>query len=334
MTPTPTEQVRSPQLLRRLLAVVFGLALVGGLTTACSSDDSDDNSASSSATDDSYYPHTMKTPHGDVTIKKKPERILALNVAVADHLITLGITPAKVGTDPKSLDNTPWIKDNIKKISEGGLYSSGEFNVEKIANFDPDLIVGMPYQFQNEENFKKLNTIAPTVFQNSLDTTAEWKASFLATAESVNKVDTANDIIKRNEEAFREVGSRVDGISSMTYTFGGPNSEGTGFGYGDGRIFEMFGMKPSDNQDNANQTKVPLENIAQLDSDLLVIYSTTSEQLSKIESNPGYKSLSSVKNGNVIVVGTPEAMVINTTSPGGLSWILEKLAPSIEALGR
>ena len=53
MTPTPTEQVRSPHLLRRLLAVVFGLALAGGLTTACSSDDSS-NGTDNAGSNDAY----------------------------------------------------------------------------------------------------------------------------------------------------------------------------------------------------------------------------------------------------------------------------------------
>ncbi|MCI1257547.1 MAG: hypothetical protein LKG15_12860 [Corynebacterium provencense] len=61
MTPTSTEQARSQHLLRRLLAVVFSLALVGGLTTACSSDNSNDSSSDNSTSDDSYYPHTMTT---------------------------------------------------------------------------------------------------------------------------------------------------------------------------------------------------------------------------------------------------------------------------------
>lgn len=332
MIPTSTEQVRSPHLLRRLLAVVFGLALVGGLTVACSSDDSDDNSSGSSTSDDSYYPHTMATRFGDVTIEKKPERILALDAATADRLITVGITPTIVAVTSKDFSSYPWISDKISDTANSDIGSSNNRNYETVAVLKPDLIVGgLP---TNKEDFDKLSAIAPTITPNSEDANPNWKTQFTTTAEAVNKKNEANGIIYDIEQKYREVGKKVPNIENKTYNWVGFSSQGS-IGIGNGSLLEMFGLKSNqDNSQNGGNDTIPLENIDQLNADFIGVSIGSDVDRENLESEPGFQNLPAVRNGNIYWAYTAEAIALNLPSPMALDWLLEQLTPSIEALGK
>lgn len=335
MTPTPTEQVRSPRPLRRLLAVVFSLALLGGLTTACSSDNSDDSSSGNSNSDDSYYPHTMAMENGDVTINKKPERVIALGASSTATLLDLEITPIATSIDPITVDTqSPWLPEMVKEISDGSLRSNGELQYERIAELSPDLIVGSSSQFRDKDTFEKLNAIAPTVSANTGAKIPDWDEQLLAVAESLNEIELAERLISETKSKFQEVGSHVANISEVSYTFVGYTSSDDGFKYGNGSIFELFGMTPSVNQDNGGQGSISMENVSQLDSDMLFVWPYPDDRKEELENNTAFKSLDVVKRGDVHFMSYAEAAAINDTDPMALDWLLDKLTPSIEALGR
>lgn len=334
MTPTPTEQARSPRLFRRLLTVVFGLALVGGLATACSSDNSDDSSSDNSASDDSYYPHTMSTRFGDVTIEKKPERILALSTPAADDLLSLGITPSIVSADPDSLEKSnPWIVEDIKEISVAGLTSRGETDYEKIASLDPDLIIG---GITDEDKFNKLSNIATTVTANSSDNNPDWDVNLNYIAEATNKKEEAESVIKSITEKYASVGKSVSNISEKSYNWVGIGSNGK-MSYGNGSLIGLFGLKA--NQDNGQNSGniISAENLRVLDSDFIAIWAQDGEDSPstvKLKNDPMFKELPAAKAGNVYWAGLPEANALNSPAPMAMEWFLEQLTPSIEALGK
>lgn len=99
-----------------LLTLTAGLALAG-----CSTDDdagakksepAQSKKASSlmpAGEGKTSYPLTVKTSHGDATLKKRPERVVPIYSAQdAEYLAMLGVTPVSV---PASISDDAWMKN-------------------------------------------------------------------------------------------------------------------------------------------------------------------------------------------------------------------------------
>lgn len=320
MTPTPTEQVRSPHLLRRLLAVIFGLALVGGLTTACSSNDDDSTDNSSSATT-AAFPVSMDTKYGELTIKDRPERVIALNGTIADHLISVGVSPIAVGTNPSGLKYMPWIADDISDLATEGLYVNAEgVNVEKIAELDPDLIIGMPYQVKDRADYDALSSIATTVVPNTDSNTEEWRKSFKFTAKTVGLEEKADEVIADIEEFANEQSSTAN-VEGNTYSF--TNFNGSEFIVGDASILKLLGMKPAEGQDDAGHPRYSIEYVSRIQADYVIIMPTPEDLASQVESIPAIASMRA-EGAHILYPDMQFLTALNTPSPKSIEYVIRK----------
>ncbi|OLT54102.1 hypothetical protein BJF89_17350 [Corynebacterium sp. CNJ-954] len=318
----------------RLVAAIIGISLTTTLVACGSGTDDDDHAAGTSGTPaaSDYYPHTQTTAYGDTTIEAQPERIVALTTTAADELLALGITPAAVGTDPDQLDTTaPWIADDIRDTSDADLVANArDINVESVANTEPDLLIGAPWQFGDASVWERVNAIAPTIIPESSDTNVGWEASLRTTAEAVGMEDKAEEIISDVKGEYKNAGGDV--AAEKTYNFTGYTEE-LGFFSGNGSVFQLFGLSPSDSQDDS-QTKSALsvENTDQLTGDLLAVYPQAEADRKALDSNQAFQQLPAVKNGTVYYADAQDAYAINTAGPHSLRWFLDRITPTIEKL--
>ncbi|MFI5428103.1 ABC transporter substrate-binding protein [Aeromicrobium sp. UC242_57] len=143
---------------RRRIAAV-GLAVTLGLSlAACGSSESD----GSAATAEGGFPVSVDAVYGKVTVDAVPKRVVALTVQSADILVSLGIQPVAVATSEKEIADTfPYLKGTFTGELEPDLLQEYQANAEKIASYNPDLIVGSSYQI-TEKAYKQVSEIAPT----------------------------------------------------------------------------------------------------------------------------------------------------------------------------
>lgn len=324
----------------RLLAATLGVALTVSLA-ACGDDDSDNDattgasssgaSSDSATADEGYYPHTQTTAHGDTTIEAQPERVVALSPTTADEMLALGVTPTVVATDPAKLDtNAPWIADDIRDISEADIYANAEVNVEKIADLDPDLVIGTSYQFKDKSVWEKVSAIAPTAIPESSDTNVGWEASLRTTAEALGLQDKAEEVITELKQKYKDAAGDVP--SGKTYNFTGYSKENNFFS-GNGSVFQMFGLTPAASQDDTqNKDALSVENTDQLTGDLLAVWPVTAEDRTALDQISAFKDLPAVKNGTVYYVTEEDANAINAAGPNSLRWFLDRIAPTVQKL--
>lgn len=323
-----------------LLAATVGVALTVSLA-ACGDDDSDNDAttgASSSGTSsdsatavEGYYPHTQTTAHGDTTIEAQPEKIVALAPGVADAMLALGVTPTVVATDPAKLGTTaPWIADDIRDISQADLYANEEVNVEKIADLDPDLVIGTSYQFRDKSVWEKVNAIVPTAIPESGDTNVGWETSLRTTAEALGLQDKAEEVITDLKGEYKDAAGDVP--SGKTYNFTGYSKENNFFP-GNGSVFQMFGLTPAASQDDTqNGDSLSVENTDQLTGDLLAVWPVTAEDRTALDQISAFKDLPAVKNDTAYYVTKEDAHAINGGGPNSLRWFLDRITPTIEKL--
>lgn len=280
------------------------------------------------------YPHDVTTRYGTVTIKKAPERAVALTVASADELISLGVQPVAVATNPANLQTAfPWMVKSIKSVSDAKLVSpDGVPDAEAIAQLHPDLIVAETWQFKDKSAFEQLNTVAPTVVPNSKALNVDWNTRLLNVAAALGKTAEAKKIIANIRAEYAKVGAQASGITNKTYQW--VRADPDGYGFGNGSVLELFGLKPAANQDNTqNGPPLSKENTAQLDADLLGVWAPTTQLRQQLNNDPLFQKLPAVKSGTVFYADLAVADAANSPGPMALRWLKDRLAPTVRALG-
>ncbi|PFK36718.1 ABC transporter substrate-binding protein [Bacillus cereus] len=124
-----------------LLTVFFVLVL--GACSNGSTEKSNDSNAKSETI-------TYQSENGKVEVPANPQRVVVLS-SFAGNVMSLGVN--LVGVDSWSKQN-PRFDSKLKNVAE-----VSDENVEKIAELNPDLIIGL----SNIKNVDKLKKIAPTV---------------------------------------------------------------------------------------------------------------------------------------------------------------------------
>ncbi|MFE9013391.1 ABC transporter substrate-binding protein [Streptomyces cyaneofuscatus] len=168
----------------RLLAAA-SLTVAAALTLSACGFSSDSGSASgSSGSDDASAgaPRTVKTAMGDVKVPAAPQRVVVLDTAELDSVLTLGVKPVgatHADVDSGFLNYLP--KDQVAGITDVGQMMTP--NLEAVAGLKPDLI--LTSKIRHGDKYAELSKIAPTVMTEN--TGYPWKENFQVHAEALNK---------------------------------------------------------------------------------------------------------------------------------------------------
>ncbi|MFD8464165.1 ABC transporter substrate-binding protein [Streptomyces cyaneofuscatus] len=168
----------------RLLAAA-SLTVAAALALSACGFSSDSGSASgSSGSDDASAgaPRTVKTAMGDVKVPAAPQRVVVLDTAELDSVLTLGVKPVgatHADVDSGFLNYLP--KDQVAGITDVGQMMTP--NLEAIAGLKPDLI--LTSKIRHGDKYAELSKIAPTVMTEN--TGYPWKENFQVHAEALNK---------------------------------------------------------------------------------------------------------------------------------------------------
>ncbi|MDQ0162033.1 ABC transporter substrate-binding protein [Aeribacillus alveayuensis] len=290
-----------------LFTVIFLL-----LMAACSGNNETTTQDESSNKDESY---TVEHAMGKTTIPKKVERVVVLTNEGTEALLALGVKP--VGAVQSWLGD-PWydhIKDQMEGVEVVGV--EHEVNVEKIAELQPDLIIGN--KLRQEAIYDQLSKIAPTVFSETLR--GDWKENFQLYAKALNMEEKGKEVLAEFDahvEGVKEkLGDKINQEVSVVRFMAGK----TRIYYTDsfsGVIFDQLGFKRSekqgklfteDNKLGMLAVEVGKEQIPEMDGDVIFYFTYAPQgdpEALKTEeewtNDPLWKNLEAVKNGKVYKV--------------------------------
>lgn len=157
----------------RRLAVIGTAAALGLTLAACGSGDQSGDAAPAAA-----QKRTVQTPKGPVEVPATPQRIVAIDFQIPYILLDLKANLAGAIDLTTAKDGEPFTKLTI--IGN----DAGELNYDKIAELDPDLIIGGDYQ---ENEYNRLRERFPTVLVPAAGETPGWKPQVQAVAEAIGK---------------------------------------------------------------------------------------------------------------------------------------------------
>ncbi|MFD3790661.1 ABC transporter substrate-binding protein [Streptomyces cyaneofuscatus] len=204
MTAKPLQRRSRPLAAASLTAAAaLTLSACGFSTESGSASGSDSGSGSEGSAGAS---RTVKTAMGDVKVPAAPQRVVVLDTAELDSVLTLGVKPVgatHADVDSGFLNYLP--KDQVAGITDVGQMMTP--NLEAIAGLQPDLI--LTSKIRHGDKYAELSKVAPTVMTEN--TGYPWKENFQVHAEALNKQAEAKMVTDDYAEHVADVTKALGG---------------------------------------------------------------------------------------------------------------------------
>lgn len=250
--------------------------------------------------------YTVEHAMGTTELPATPERVVILTNEGTEALLALGVKP--VGA-VMSWDQDPWY-EHISAEMEGVEVVGDEIevNIEKIAELNPDLIIGN--KIRQEAIYDQLKAIAPTVF--SEDLAGDWKINFELYAKALNLAEKGQEVMAEYDNKVEDVKAKLGDKVNQEISIVRFSSRPTRIYYTDsfsGVVFDQLGFKRAahqaklftpDNKMGNFAVEVDKELIPEMDADVL-FYFTYADSIAVEEewiNDPLWKNLTAVKEGN------------------------------------
>lgn len=174
--------------------------------TACGGED--DGATTEPAATAGAFPVTVAHKYGTTEVKAQPTRVVTLGLSDQDTALALGVKPVGVVDwfKERPFGNWPWAQPLWGDTQPEIVGERDEFNFEKIAALEPDLIIAQ-YSGMTKENYDTLSQIAPTVGQPAKydDYAAPWQEMTRAIGKALGKADQTEELIAGIDKRFADV---------------------------------------------------------------------------------------------------------------------------------
>ncbi|MEJ3748218.1 iron-siderophore ABC transporter substrate-binding protein [Actinomycetes bacterium KLBMP 9797] len=287
----------------------LALALIGALALAgcgSSSDDGDDAASSNTA---SVFPVTVTHKYGSTEIKAEPKKVITLGLSDQDAVLALGIKPigAVDWFKERPFGKWPWVQWGSTPPEIVG--ERDEFNMEKIAALQPDLILAQ-YSGMTKENYETLSGIAPTVGQpkDYADYVAPWEVMTKQIGKALGKEKEIDAQIAAIDKRFAEVRAQHPEWAGKTVAVVDPYVPGeyAVFSSTDPKALFMtqMGFKVPAEIDKLagkdNATVISSERLDLVDVDLLLFLTSDAGAEPRVKADKVYQNLKVAKEGRAM----------------------------------
>lgn len=295
---------------RRAVRATAALVTAGllALTVACGGGSADTSDAASGGSADTAFPRTVATAKGDVTISKRPKRVVVLDTAELDSVTLLGITP--VGAIPAHLSDAAEFPGYLAEATRGTTIvgTSAEPQLDVIASLKPDLILSN--KIRHDKIYNQLTQIAPTVLTETTGT--PWKENIALHAKALGEEKKAAELLATYESRAGTLGEAIIAANGGQI----PTISVVRFMAGKIRMYQKANFSgvvladmglarpPSQNADEFDNEIGP-ELIDKADADAVFVTTALSPEKTQkqgTQTSPLWTQMSAVQNGKIFDV--------------------------------
>jgi iron complex transport system substrate-binding protein len=150
---------------------------------------------------------TVKHIFGETKVPAAPKRVVSAGFTEQDDLLAVGVVPIAVtnwwGDQPFGV--WPWALPKLGGAQPDVLDLTNGIQIDRIAALKPDLIVATNAGV-DEDTYKKLSQIAPTIPQSGQDAFFEpWKNQAAMIGQAAFKFDEMAALVKGVDDKFTEI---------------------------------------------------------------------------------------------------------------------------------
>jgi iron complex transport system substrate-binding protein len=213
--------------LRRLPAALLAFVLAVVLSGCGGSGDEPADAGAS--TGDGTFPVTVEHKYGTTEIPEEPKRVVTLGLSDQDAVLALGVKP--VGAvdwfKEEPYGKWPWTKDLWGDTPPEIVGERDEYNMEKIAALNPDLIIAQ-YSGMTKEQYDTLSQQFPVVAQPKgfEDYQAPWQEMTRVIGTALGKSQQAEKLIDGISQRFAQVREEHPEWAELTAVVGEPYEPG------------------------------------------------------------------------------------------------------------
>ncbi|WP_202616682.1 ABC transporter substrate-binding protein [Corynebacterium neomassiliense] len=235
-------------------------------------------------------------------IDSQPERIVALGLPAVEATLGLGIRPVAAGISEKLLDR-PYLEqfkgEDYVDSDLGTITSaSADLNYEKIAQYDPDLIVVPDWDALAESAVsEKLSGISTVLYATTPYQEGGWESGVQEIAAAVNEERSGDELIDRVSSAISDSAEGIPEANGKTYNVAVANDDGGVTLSPTGQyVLRGFGMTPEaglqaevDSRVSGNND-ISAEQLGSLTADYVFLFEFQ-DGGAAVKSNPFYSSI-------------------------------------------
>jgi iron complex transport system substrate-binding protein len=332
----------------RLLRIVLVVAVTLTLG-ACGGQDRQEAEPAGGGSQGSQagFPVRIEHKYGTTEVAERPERVVTLGLSDHEPALALGVKPVGVvdwfGERPFS--NWPWSKPLWKGQTPTVVGERDDFNIEKIADLRPDLIIAQ-YSGMNQEQYETLSKIAPVVAQppDDVDYGAPWQEMTRRVGRALGQEQRAEELISGIEDRFARIRADHPEFAEQTAAVADSFTPGkfAAFASTDPKMLFLteLGFKPSAEIDrlagDINAAEFSSERLDLLDVDRLVWLTSDKAAHDRIRSDPLYQKLAVHREGRDLFLTYSDppigaAMSFNTVL--SIPYALDEFLPLLTAKG-
>ncbi|MCJ1708506.1 ABC transporter substrate-binding protein [Microbacterium sp. VKM Ac-2923] len=333
----PTGSRRRAALTAGVIGAALALAGCAGSTPAAND---------TAAAGDGTFPVSIDTAYGEVTVDKKPERIVVLTSTYLELLPYIDEKPIASSEDDASIrDYSPWLSDVDRgEVTPDLVDADYAPSPEAIAALAPDLILTDIWN-TDEALYEQLSEIAPTYVGVETDTQTSWQDHLASIAELTGHDPAVVDDVEADLAAdFATAAAKLPGLQGKSYIVPVYFTDNQFWPteYGNDPLMAI-GLVPSDQQPHGDVTSdevgtISQENIDKLTEDVVFVAASgaVSEEVidqtfAALEADPRVAELPAAKNGTWLYLTGPQWTAINGGTPLSYRWWLDQVMPELEA---
>lgn len=332
----------------RSAAALAALALVA--LTGCSAVDAEAPATSES---DGAFPVTIEHAFGETVITEKPERVATWGWSTADAAISLGVIPVAMPFQSYGGDDEgvlPWVREALDAAGAETpiiLTNTGEdVPFEEIAAAAPDIILAQ-YSGITEEQYETLSEIAPTIAYPEAPWTTPWRDTISITGEALGLEAEAAAVLDDIDAELAAAAAAHPEFAGLTLATAW-DVGGVFYVYADEdpRVEFMLDLgfvnAPAvdalDTDESPFYFTLSYERVAELESDVLVVYGNSEDEVLSVTEGGYAQSLPAIEQGAVAeLVGVEFIAAVSPPSALSLSWgldeVVAQLAEAVAARG-
>lgn len=326
-------------LLALLLAVV--LAGCGGSTQQPAEGDAP-------AAGQGAFPVTVEHKYGSTVIESEPKRVVTLGMSDQDPVLALGVKPVGVVDwfKERPFGKWPWTKERWGGNPPQIVGERDDYNIEKIAALNPDLIIAQ-YSGMKKEQYDTLSQQWPVVAQPKgyEDYQAPWQVMTRAIGKALGKPDKAEELIAGIDQRFAQVRQAHPQWAGMTAVVAEPYEPGTFSVFSPNDPKMVFLKEMGFNAPQAFKEAVGAQNVADfsyerfdlLEADLLIWLVGDPEAKQQLKADPLYARLKVASENRDLFLPYEDpdigaALSFNTVL--SIPYAIDQVVPRIEAVKR
>ena len=330
----------------RLLALVLSGALLVGACSSSSDEEADAGAATEDAGSGDEFPVTITHAFGETEITEPPERVVTWGWGSADAAIALGVVPVAIpyqeyGGDEEGV--LPWVREALEEQGEEVpevLPNTEEAPVEAIAAAEPDLILAV-YSGLTEEEYELLSAIAPVVAYPDEAWSTPWRDLIEIVGTALGRSDEAAALL---EEIDAELAAQAEAhpeLAGKTVAMVWDTGD-TFYVYkeADARVEFALALglevapavRELETDESTFYFTLSHERLGELDSDILVAFADTQEQMDQFLDSAPAQLMSQVREGRVArMVGTEFIASVSPPTALSVTWGLDDYVAELSA---